>query len=108
MSDKVMVLGDTSQFDSLIAQGVVLVDFFADRCGPCKALFPVMDALGDKYNGKATILKINVDDHGSIAQKFAVMSIPTIIFFKDGEMVDAPHVGAHPEDYYSNVLDTLI
>ena len=74
-------------FDSVIGNGVTLVDFWADWCGPCKMQAPVIDELGEKYEGKVTVAKLNVDDEPSIAARFGVMSIPTLIVYREGEEV---------------------
>ncbi len=66
----------------------VLVDFYADWCGPCKMLAPVIEQLADEYEGKFNIGKLNVDQNGTTAQAYKVMSIPTLLFFKNGEVVD--------------------
>ena len=65
----------------------VLVDFYADWCGPCKMMMPVVEELAEAYVGKAKVGKVNVDEEGSLAQMFRVMSIPTMILFKDGKPV---------------------
>jgi len=74
-------------FDSIICNGVTLVDFWADWCGPCKMQAPVIDELWEKYEGKVTVAKLNVDDEPSIAARFGVMSIPTLIVYREGEEV---------------------
>lgn len=71
----------------------VLVDFFAEWCGPCKMMGPVVESMAEKFDGQVKIGKLNVDDDGEIAQKYRVASIPTFIFFKGGQAV-ATHVGA--------------
>lgn len=76
------------QGDVLGAQGVVLVDFFATWCGPCKMLAPVVEELAAEYEGKAKIGKLDVDENPETAGKYGVQSIPTIIIFKDGQEVD--------------------
>lgn len=91
-------------FDQAIAQGVTLVDFWAGWCGPCKMLAPAIEELGRQYDGKATIAKVDVDAEPGLAGRFCVMSIPTVIFFKDGEEIDRK-VGFMPLDTYSKVLD---
>ena len=65
----------------------VLVDFYADWCGPCKMISPIIDQIAKEYKGKATVAKINVDENRDLALQFGVMSIPTLIFFKDGREV---------------------
>lgn len=82
-----MKLEKSTDFENLIASGVTLVDFFATWCGPCKMLAPVLDELAEEYQDKIKILKIDVDEFSSIANKFSVYSIPTLILFKDGELV---------------------
>lgn len=78
---------NSEEFAQATAQGVVLVDFYADWCGPCKMVAPVLEQLKTKYAGKLDIIKVDVDVEGSLAQKYGVMSIPTLILFKDGKPV---------------------
>ena len=66
----------------------VLVDFWAEWCGPCKMLGPVLDELATEYSGKARIAKVNIDDHQDLAAKFGIQSIPTLLFFKGGQVVE--------------------
>jgi thioredoxin 1 len=75
-------------FKDEIAKGVVLVDFFATWCGPCKMLAPVIEELAEEYEGKAKIGKLDVDQAPHVAGEFGVQSIPTLIVFKDGKEVD--------------------
>ncbi len=75
----------SATFDESIGQGVTLVDFWAEWCGPCKMLAPIIDELTDDYEGRAKIAKIDVDSEGELAQRFSVSSIPSLIVFKDGE-----------------------
>ena len=90
-------------FDSVIGNGVTLVDFWADWCGPCKMQTPVIDELGDKYEGKVTVAKLNVDDEPSIAARFGVMSIPTLIVYRQGEEVTR-RVGVQSMDQLETML----
>lgn len=78
---------DESNFHDEVSKGVTLVDFFADWCGPCKAIAPIVAELADEMKGKASIAKINVDDAQGIAGEFNVVSIPTLILLKDGKEV---------------------
>lgn len=75
------------QSDVLEANKPVLVDFWASWCGPCRALGPVVEQIGDEMADRLTVFKCNVDDEGELAQRFGIMSIPTLILFKDGEVV---------------------
>ena len=71
---------ENENYEDIIKEGLWIIDFYADWCGPCRMLMPVLEKLEEN------ILKINVDNHSDIAQKFGVMSIPTLCFFKDGEL----------------------
>lgn len=85
----------TDNFESEVIQSnlPVLVDFYADWCGPCKMMAPIVEELAASYDGKIKVGKCNIDDNMEIAQKYRVMSIPTFIFFKDGQAVETK-VGA--------------
>lgn len=72
-------------FDEKIKTGAVMVDFWAEWCGPCKMAGPVIDSLADEYTGKVSMAKLDVDAEPEIAGKYGVMSIPTVILFKDGQ-----------------------
>lgn len=78
----------SSDFDTTIATGVTLVDMYADWCGPCQAIAPTIAELAHEYEGKAQVTKLDVDASGDIAQRYGVMSIPTILVFRDGQLVD--------------------
>lgn len=82
-----MKIVKTNEFDDVVKEGVVLVDFFADWCGPCKMIAPILTELSGELEGSANIVKVNVDEEGTLAQRFDVMSIPTLILFKDGKPV---------------------
>ena len=91
-------------FDKAVSQGLAMVDFWASWCGPCKMLSPVIEDLANRYEGKALVGKVNVDDEPDLAMRFGVMSIPTVIFFKDGVEIDRK-VGVMPADSFTAVLD---
>ncbi|HCZ1562705.1 TPA: thioredoxin [Staphylococcus aureus] len=93
-----------ADFDSKVESGVQLVDFWATWCGPCKMIAPVLEELAADYEGKADILKLDVDENSSTAAKYEVMSIPTLIVFKDGQPVDKV-VGFQPKENLAEVLD---
>lgn len=82
----------------------VLVDFWAEWCGPCRMIGPVVEELAGEYEGKAVIGKVNVDENPNISAKFGIRSIPTLLVFKNGEIVDK-QVGAVPKGVLSQKLD---
>ena len=92
-----------ADFSEKIKTGVVLVDFWAEWCGPCKMAGPIIDGLADEYAGKVMVAKLDVDAEPEIAQKFGVMSIPTVILFKDGVEV-ARQVGFVGKQGYLDLL----
>jgi len=83
--NKTLHLGSEEQFGELIKTGISLVDFYADWCGPCKMLAPIMEELAHDYGSKLQVIKVNVDDFGSLAAEYSVSSIPTVVIFKDGK-----------------------
>lgn len=88
MSELVREIVSEADFDSVTATGVVLVDFFATWCGPCKMLAPILDQMAAEFDGKASIVKVDVDKNQSLAAKFNVESIPTLVLFKGGQVFD--------------------
>jgi thioredoxin 1 len=86
-SDKVKTFTD-GNFDTESTKGVVLVDFWAEWCGPCRRLAPTVDALASEYDGRATVGKMNVDENPGVPSRFAIRGIPTLLLFKDGELAE--------------------
>ena len=85
----------------------VMVDFYADWCGPCKMMMPIVEEMAKKYDGKIKIGKINSDQEQDLAVKFGVMSIPSFFFIKDGKVVDST-VGGMSKDRMAAMLDSLL
>ncbi|MFH0861836.1 MAG: thioredoxin [Candidatus Altiarchaeota archaeon] len=86
-----------SEFDQAASSGLVVVDFWAPWCGPCMMIAPLMEELSGQLQGKASFYRVNIDEHKGPAVKYQVMSIPTLLVFKDGKLVDRI-VGALPKD----------
>jgi len=95
----------SANFESEVSTGIVLVDFYADWCMPCKMLSPTLDALADEYEGQITVGKLNIDNAQNIAAKYGVMSIPTVILFKNGIAVDKK-IGVSPKPVYVKMIDS--
>ena len=108
MSDQITTLTNDN-FDSVIkdAQTPVLVDFWAEWCGPCKMIAPVLEELATEYAGRLTIAKLNVDDHREATEKFNIRGIPTLILFKNGEP-EVTKVGALTKSQLAAFLDSNI
>ena len=103
-SDKVKTFTDTN-FDTETRNGVVLVDFWAEWCGPCRRIAPIVEELATDYEGKATIGKMNVDENPNIpTSRFQVRGIPTLVVLKDGELVDTI-VGLAPKEDIKKLID---
>ena len=103
-SKSVQQIGD-ADFDSIVNGGKpVFVDFWAPWCGPCRIVGPIVEELAPTYDGKAVIAKLNVDDNPMVAQRFGVTSIPTMMMFKGGKLVDRI-VGAAPKNALQNFID---
>jgi thioredoxin 1 len=86
-SDKVKTFTD-GNFDAESSKGVVLVDFWAEWCGPCRRLAPTVDALASDFDGRATVAKMNVDENPEVPIRFAIRGIPTLLIFKEGQVAE--------------------
>ena len=93
--------------DVMQGTGVVLVDFWASWCGPCRMVGPIIDQLAEEYAGKVTVGKVNVDEESALASEFAVVSIPTIIVFKDGKQVEKL-VGVRSFDDFCDMIEEIM
>ena len=103
-SKNVLIATDTNlETEVLKNSELTLVDFWAEWCGPCKALGPTIDSLADQYEGKLKVYKLNVDENPSAAQRFKVRGIPTVVLLKGGEVVDQL-VGNQPKDSFVNAI----
>ena len=100
----IMLNEDNFRQEVLKSEMPVLVDFWAAWCGPCKMVGPIVEELANDYAGKAKVCKLNVDDCGRIAQSYGVMSIPTLILFKDGQEVNRI-VGFRPKAELAKMLE---
>ncbi|EGQ22403.1 thioredoxin [Mammaliicoccus sciuri] len=93
-----------ANFAENVKEGVVLVDFWAPWCGPCKMIAPVLEELSGEVEGKANIVKVNVDDNQATASQFGIMSIPTLLLFKDGEVAEKV-VGFQPKEALAQLVE---
>lgn len=105
-SQDVMIL-DSKSFDQEVARkdgGPILVDFWAEWCGPCRLMAPILDKLAIRFKGRARVGKVDVDENQNLAAKFGIMSIPTMFLFKDGQIVERV-VGTTSEDNLAKMID---
>lgn len=108
MASENIVIITNENFESEVVNSdkPVMVDFWANWCGPCKGLAPIIDEIADEYSDKVKVGKVDVDENGELSMKFRVMSIPTVIFFKNGEQI-AREVGAFPKEKYAEIINSL-
>jgi thioredoxin 1 len=108
MNDKIKVVSDASfEKDVVNSSKPVLVDFWAEWCGPCKVLSPILDEIANEYDDRITIAKVNVDENTQIPPKYGIRGIPTMLLFKDG-IVEATKVGVLSKNKLSAFLDSNI
>jgi len=105
MADNILVLNESNfEEEARRPAGPLLVDFWAAWCAPCRLIAPHLEALAQEYQGRARIGKVNVDENGGLASRFQIRSIPTLLVFKDGRVVDQL-IGAVPKDSIQQLLD---
>lgn len=105
MSDKIVQLSDESfEADVINASGLVLVDFWAEWCGPCKMIAPLLNDIAEEYAGKVTVGKLNIDQNAATPPKYGIRGIPTLLLFKDGAIADTK-VGALSKTQLKEFID---
>lgn len=107
MADNLAVKGSEFDTEVLNSEVPVLVDFWAEWCGPCKAIGPSVEQIAQEYQGKAKVFKLNVDTEGEIASRYGVMSIPALFIFKGGKVVEKM-VGAAPKAQIAALIDRAL
>jgi thioredoxin 1 len=105
MSGRQIIVGTTQNWKQEVEESAVpvLVDFWAAWCGPCRLVSPVIDSLGEKHQGKIKVVKVNVDENPELSMKYQIMSIPTIMLFNKGRLVDA-QIGVAPAEEFEKML----
>ena len=108
MSEKIVYLSDESfESDVLQSDQPVLVDYWAEWCGPCKMIAPILEEIADEYDGRLTVAKLNIDDNANTPPKYGIRGIPTLMLFKDGELA-ATKVGALPKSKLYEWVDSVL
>lgn len=106
MSDKIVyVTDDTFEQEIIKAEGPVLVDYWAEWCGPCKMIAPILDEIAEEYSGRLKVAKLNIDENPNTPPKFGIRGIPTLMLFKNGN-VEATKVGAVSKSQLSAFIDS--
>ena len=107
-NENVIHIGSEEAFDKLIAGDTpVLVDFWATWCGPCRMIAPIVEEIANEYAGKVVVAKVDVDEMGELAQRYRIMNIPTLMLFKQGQLVDKA-IGARPKAALEQMLNKAL
>lgn len=104
---EVLLNDDNFEQEVIKSKGLAMVDFYADWCGPCKMMAPVVEKMADAYDMKLKVCKLNVDNSPETSGKYGIQGIPTLLFFRDGEIVDN-HVGFLSEENMKRKIDGLL
>jgi len=96
-----------NEFDTTIGSGTVLVDFYADWCVPCQQLSPVLEELSNQYIGKVEFTKVDIDENPGLVERFGIMGVPTVIVFKDGEIVKQM-TGYQPKEMFEQSINQIL
>lgn len=107
MTKPIKVDEGTWDQEVLKAQGLVMVDFWAVWCGPCQMVAPIVEELSNEYADRLKVAKLNTDENPTVASRYQIMGIPTLLFFKDGKPVDKI-VGAAPKKQFKDKIDSLL
>ena len=107
-NDNIIHIGSEEAFDKLITGDVpVLVDFWATWCGPCRMIAPIVEEIANEYAGKVVVAKVDVDEMGELAQRYRIMNIPTLMLFKQSQLVDKA-IGARPKAALEQMLNKAL
>ena len=107
-NDNIIHIGSEEAFDKLITgDAPVLVDFWATWCGPCRMIAPIVEEIANEYAGKVVVAKVDVDEMGELAQRYRIMNIPTLMLFKQGQLVDKA-IGARPKAALEQMLNKAL
>ncbi|HBV68231.1 MAG TPA: thioredoxin [Clostridiales bacterium] len=108
MAEKIKYVNSTQEFDDILGkEKLVLVDFWATWCAPCRMIAPIIEKLSDQYDGKITVAKVDVDQQQELSIRYGIQSIPTVILFKDGKIA-AKEIGVKPLASFTKMVDSYI